>query len=227
MVPFHIIADDREARSGTLEVLQGVDGVELKVRRLPLGDYLWEGGLLFERKTLRDFVAGIKNGRLLRQACRLAYSRHKTILILEGTELDLATSRMSREAIQGALISITIVLGIPLLRAKDPEETTRLMLYAARQIRGFAGRPIPRPFYGRRSRGKRRTQLEILQGIPGIGPEKATWLLHTFGSVESIFAASSQDLRRAKGIGTETAEAIRWAVAEPPPKWEAGEPMPW
>ena len=92
MAPFHVIADDREARSGALEVLQYMDGVELKVRRLPVGDYLWEGGLLFERKTLRDFVTGIKNGRLLCQACQLASSRHKTILILESEEMPLSLS---------------------------------------------------------------------------------------------------------------------------------------
>ncbi len=218
---FRVVVDDREAGSGTVEALKAMDGVDLTVERLPLGDYAWDGRLLFERKTLRDLAASLKDGRLLRQACRLASAPMRGVLILEGTTRDLAGSGMRREAIQGALVSITVLLGIPLLRARDAGESARLMRYAARQLRalGDASRreALPRPLPARRPKGKRKTQLHILQGLPGIGPKRARRLLERFGSIEAALTASIEELASTSGIGPATAEAIRWAVGEQPP----------
>lgn len=56
-----ITADDREARSGVIAALQTMDGVELTVQRLEVGDYRVGDGLVFERKTLPDFALSIKD----------------------------------------------------------------------------------------------------------------------------------------------------------------------
>jgi len=168
---------------------------------------------LVERKTLSDLVASIKDGRLFRQGCRLATSPLWTVLILEGTGKDLASSGMRREAIQGALMTITLFLGIPLLRSMNLEETARLMVLAARQRRRFADGPLPRR--GRRPRGKYRIQARVLQGLPGVGPERARRLLDRFGSLEAALTADVEQLASVRGIGKGTAEAIRWAVDEP------------
>jgi ERCC4-type nuclease len=78
---------------------------------------------------------------------------------------------MRREALQGALITVGLFFGLPILRARDGEESARLMLYAARQGRAFAGGALPRR--GERPKGKRKTQLAILQSLPGVGAERA------------------------------------------------------
>ena len=54
----------------------------------------------------------------------------------------------------------------------------------------------------------------MLQGLPGVGPERAKRLLDEFGSVESVLAANIDDLTTVDGIGLTTAEAIRWVVSE-------------
>jgi len=64
-------------------------------------------------------------------------------MILEGTAKDLASSGMRREAIQGALITLSIILGIPILRSKSPTESAHLMYYAARQINSIASGALP------------------------------------------------------------------------------------
>jgi len=215
---FRVIADDREAGSGTVEVLKNMDRVDLLIERLPLGDYAWDGRLLFERKTLIDLAGSLKDGRLLRQAMRLASAPLRSGLILEGIASDLAASGMRREALQGALVTITVLLGIPLLRAKDPEESARLMLYTAQQLRaqgdGASREAYPRLFPTKRPRGKRKAQLDILQGLPGVGPRRARYLLERFGSVEAVLTASADELSSVSGIGHGTAESIRWAVSE-------------
>jgi len=87
------------------------------------------------------------------------------------------------------------------------------MLYTARQNRAITNGALPR--HGIRPRGKRKTQLHILQGIPGIGPERACTLLNTFGSVEAALTASMEELLSIKGIGKNSVDAIYWAVREP------------
>lgn len=191
--------------------------IEVEFAALKVGDYAVDGCFLFERKTLVDLHTSIRDGRLFSQACRLAVAPERGVIILEGTAADLAVGGMRREAVQGALIQISVFLGIPLLRARDAEESARLMLYTARQAAVFTGtKAAQRHFPGKRPKAKRRAQLHILQGLPGIGPARAAALLDQFGSVEAVLAASAEHLARAEGIGKHTAEAIRWAVSEPP-----------
>ncbi|WP_276321974.1 ERCC4 domain-containing protein [Nitrosococcus wardiae] len=204
--------DDREANCGPAAVLAAMEGMSIKFQRLPLGDYLIDNRLLAERKTLMDLIASIQDGRLFRQGCRLATSQYRTVILLEGTTASLADNKMSREAIQGAIITLTLILGIPLLRSRHSEESAKLLIYAAQQMRRVATGALPRK--GRRPKGKRRTQLTLLQGLPGIGPERARQLLAHFGSVEAILNAQLEELMTVPGIGKGVARDIRWAVNE-------------
>jgi ERCC4-type nuclease len=210
---YKIVVDDREAPGAVLEALRRDESVHLSVQRLPVGDYRVDDALLFERKTLPDLVASIKDGRLFAQGLRLTRAPLRAAIILEGRSQELADSRMRREAIQGALVTLTLFLGIPLLRSMDPEETAGLILLAARQGRAHASGLLPRK--GTRPRGKSRVQGRILQGLPGVGPERARRLLERFGTIEDVFTASADALASVPGIGKATAEAIRWAVEEP------------
>ncbi len=212
--PLIVVADDRETRSDVVEALRAMPGVEVRVKRLPAGDYLVDGRLLVERKTLRDFAASLVDGRLFRQAVRLTRAGcDRAALVLEGRGADLAETGVSREALQGALISLSVVLGIPVLRALDAEETARLIVYATGQLRREATGALPRA--GWRPKGKRARQLYVLQGVPKIGPTRAASLLDAFGSVEGVFTADESALASLPGIGPSTARAIRWIAREP------------
>ena len=208
-----IEVDDRESGSPMLPALRECADFHVTVARLPLGDYRVDGRFLFERKTLTDLVVAIKDGRLFRQALKLCATKLQPAIILEATSRDLANCGMRWEAIQGALVTVSLFCGVPLLRARTPEETVRTMLFAARQGRKFASGALPR--HGRRPRGKRARQLYILQGFPGIGPERAHRLLERFGSVQAITRARAEDLRSVPGIGERIAGALRWSVEEP------------
>jgi len=209
-----VVADDREAGSGVPAALAERDDVTLTVDRLSLGDYLVDDGLRAERKTLPDLAASIADGRLFRQASRLVSASQRAVVLLEGTARDLADSDMRREALQGALITLTLELRVSLLRAQTPDETARLLVYAARQRRRAQDGAVPRASGGTRPTGKRKTQLYVLQGLPGVGPMRAQRLLSAFGSVEAVVTAPEEALQEVEGIGPKTAESVRWAVAE-------------
>ena len=208
----HVLADDREQGSPTFRELAGCSDVRLEVARLTIGDYRVTEGLIFERKSLLDFAESIKDGRLFRQAARLARTTDRSVILLEGTAHQLKESRMSRESIQGALISLSLIYGIPLLRAVDAAESADLILSAATQLENHSKNRAKRT--AGFSHGKKKRQLYILQGLPGIGVTRAESLLNHFGNVENVFKASTQELQQTEGIGVQTAEMINWAVSE-------------
>ena len=104
-----IAADDRERPSGVPEALEEHPDVEVTIRRLTLGDYQVDNTLIVERKTLADFAISVIDGRLFTQASRLTrIKRARTCLILEGTPKQYPDPAISREAMQGALITVTL-----------------------------------------------------------------------------------------------------------------------
>lgn len=208
----HITADDREQKSGVITSLFAIEELTINIRRLPLGDYQIGKRLIVERKTMKDFAISIVDGRLFKQMIRLANFTSQGVLILEGTAADIVDLKMTRASMQGALITVSVILGIPVMRSKDPSETARLIAYIARQLNSITRGGLQR--HGYRPKGHRRRQLYILQGLPGIGREKASRLLERFGSVEAAITASSIELQSVEGIGKIIADRIRLVVSE-------------
>jgi ERCC4-type nuclease len=210
--PINITADDREHKSEVIKSLMGIENVEVRIRRLSMGDYQVDNRVIVERKTLKDFAVSIIDGRLFKQMIRLANSKSEGVLILEGTVSDTVEIGVAREAMQGALITVSLILGIPVLRSKNPFETAKLIVYIGRQIESIAVGGVHR--HGYRPKNKRKRQLFLLQGLPAVGPERAGRLLDRFGSVEAAISASSSELQIVDGIGKSIADKIKWAVRE-------------
>ena len=207
-----ITADDREQRSGVIESLRTFQDVNLEIGRLSVGDYLVDKRFVFERKTLHDFSVSIVQGRLFRQAQNLAKYDCHPVIILEGTSKNIAEYGVSRDAVQGAIITISITYGIPILRSKDSDETAKLMVMTAKQAVRMASGGLQRPGY--RPKGKKSRQMFILQGLPGIGRKKAELLIEKFGTVEAVVNAKSEDLASVYGMGEKTIEDIKNVLSE-------------
>ncbi len=207
-----IVADDRERVGEVPAVLATMPDVTLTIRRLSVGDYRINDYLRVERKTLLDFATSIVDGRLFKQMIRLAGTSLKGILVLEGVGSDMQRIGVQRQALQGALITVSLILGIPVLRSMHAEETARLIVYAARQMDLATTEGIGRPGY--RPKTKRKRQLFILQGLPGVGAKRALDLLDRFGSVLGVISASASELAEVQGVGPGTAAGIKDAVAE-------------
>jgi ERCC4-type nuclease len=202
-----VMMDHREVNEDLRQTLLLDPTVHLEINALRTGDFLINDLLLVERKTFRDFVSSIKDGRIFKQAARLASNSKPSLIILEGTSQDIKSSGMKREAIQGALICLSMKFRIPVLRSLSPIETGKLMIAAYHQLTTF-NRHLPyRPSPFKRD-GKLKQQVFILQGLPGVGPSRAKLLLDRFDSLRAVFNASVSDMKVAKGIGTYTAEQI-------------------
>ncbi|OGV37102.1 MAG: hypothetical protein A2X48_04635 [Lentisphaerae bacterium GWF2_49_21] len=195
-----------------MESLKSFQDVDVDIKRLSIGDYLVDRRFIFERKTLQDFSVSIVQGRLFTQAQNLAKYDCHPVMILEGTSKDIAEYGVSREAVQGAMITISITYGIPILRAKDGDETARLMIMTARQAVRIASGGIQR--HGYHPKGKKARQLFILQGLPGIGRKRAELLIEKFGTIEAVVNAKSEDLASVYGMGDKTIEDIKNVLHE-------------
>ncbi len=180
--------------------------------QLECGDFLINDRWLFERKTIRDLCVSLVDGRLFRQALALLKTEFQPVVILEGRSRDVAKSKMGREPVQGALITLTVFFGLPVLRSFDPEETVRLMRYTVEQDVRLAAGAVHR--FGYRPKKNRARRLYVLQGLPCIGKKRAEALLDYFGCIESVMCASEEQLANVEGIGPSTAQAIRNLVGQ-------------
>ena len=202
-----IVVDDRERQSGVLEHLLAIESVRVTVRRLAAGDYLVENRVLFERKTAADLFVSIIDGRLFRQGKLLAKSSFRPALILEGASMAMQPGGVTRESVQGSLLTLALFFGIPCLRTRDANETAHLLQYAGEQVLRNISGGVYR--HGYRPSRRRNRQLFILQGLPGIGPHRAERLLKRFGNIEAVFRGTAEELADVPGMGRKTAEAIR------------------
>jgi len=150
------------------------------------------------------------DGRLFKQALALMKADAHPVYILEGRSADVERSGVGRESIQGALVTLGVFFGLPILRSLDPEETVRVMRYTVGQGDRFAQGGVQR--FGYRPKGKQARRLYVLQGLPGIGKKRAAALMDHFGSVEAVICADEDELAEVDGIGIPIAQAMRSLV---------------
>lgn len=203
-----IYADSREGNSKVLRELDKL-GADIKIMNLAVADYQVSEDVAIERKTARDFASSIVDKRLHKQAKQMVESFPKPVLIIEGEEL--YGSSIHPNAVQGALASIAVDFGIPIIPSRSEEDT-------AAMIRRIAIREQihERPEIQIRTEKKPLTlweqQMYIIESLPNVGPVTARKLLDEFGSVRGVINASESDLKNIEGIGDKIAKKIRDVV---------------
>jgi ERCC4-type nuclease len=206
---YRLRVDTSERDAALVALVRGSGEFDVHVERLPAGDYLVEETVLVERKTYADFAVSLVDGRLFLQAAAFARGPHRPILLLEGPRAAQMPG-VHPHALTGALISLAAMWRLPVLYARDPEESLRVLRFLAQQARR-AGGILKR--YDRKPKRLASRRLYLLQGLPGIGPALAGRLLAQFGSVERVITADVAALRRVRGIGRTKAVRIRELVS--------------
>jgi ERCC4-related helicase len=202
-----VFVDPREREMGKLLEAKGM---EITLKSLEVGDYVLSERVAIERKTAQDFAASIIDPQrnLFRQISDLSRTYAKPILILEGR--DLYTRQISPSSIQGALASIAVDFGVPIIPTEDQNETASVIaLLAAREKK--EGRE-PKVHGHKTARTLKEQQEYLISAIPSVGPAVARNLLRHFGSVERIMTAPKEELRQVELVGPKIAERIRELV---------------
>jgi ERCC4-type nuclease len=118
-----IIIDHREKTAGIGRILNEKYSIPIQYGQLKTADYIISGNIAVERKTTADFIQSIIDARLFRQCRRLKNNFDYHCIIVEGTSIFHTQSKMHRNAIRGAFITLASSWHIPVVRTRDTEDT--------------------------------------------------------------------------------------------------------
>jgi len=199
-----IVVDTRELSSEVARELSRLD-FRLDTKQLDVGDYILSERVAVERKEVSDFLQSILDGRLFQQVMSLRRAYMRPIVVIEGEGL-FTTRNISDGAIYGALASITVDFGIPVIFTRNGRETAGFLAAVFRREYGEKHAVSIRGQKGAMSLAER--QQFIVEGLPNISATLAQRLLAHFGSVRAITGADIDELSRVRGIGKATAEEL-------------------
>ena len=205
-----IITDYREQKNNAVKELIDL-GIEVKIEKLEVADFLCSSSVGVEFKTSEDFVNSIIDGRLLSQAADLKRSFAKPLLIIESPNEVFSMRNVHPNAIRGALAAIAVDFGIPILQTHSSKETAAMLQAIAkreqsRESADFEIRAERKPLT------LQEQQEFIISSLPGIGISLAKPLLSEFGSVKGVINASGEELQKVPLIGEKKSEEIKRVV---------------
>ena len=131
-----LIIDNREPKEIIALLQSRVDNVELD--NLNIGDFIIKNNngdiiLIFERKSLSDLIASIKDGRYNEQSYRLSEcetDNRSIYYIIEGNIMNFCnkSSETLQKMLFSSMLSLSYKKGFSLLHTSGPVETTEFII---------------------------------------------------------------------------------------------------
>ena len=192
-----IIIDYRERNSLVSSVLVSL-GAEIEFKELKVADYI-VGDVAIERKTVFDFISSMKNKRLINQLEGLQQYKNKLLLIEGIDEQELYTDSeekigMHPNAIRGFLLSILLNYKVPIIFAKNHEDTAKFIFILSKKQSKEVSLNVTKKTLNK----KERMQF-IVESFSGIGPKTAKKLLEKFKTIKNIMNSSQEELKEVIG----------------------------
>ena len=207
-----IVCDERERASGVPQELMEL-GVEVDFSQLKLGDYILSPSTAVERKSVRDFVSSLYDGRLFNQVNELTKTFANAFVLVEGDPGEISMISRNPRSYYGAMAALTLTFNVKTLFTPSPADTAlALAAMAGRLSKKGEGKPTviyqPPP----KSVELHKAQIYMVSSIPGVGPNLAKRLLERFGTPRGVFSASVPQLAMVPGVGRARAEKIAKAL---------------
>lgn len=224
-MPARIVVDERERNSGIPELLKDA-GAITDFAQLKVGDYIVSPEMAVERKTVRDLVSSIYDGRLFVQCSDLIAHYQKPLLVVEGSIADLAGIPEDRDndvkqlagrmpLAYDALATVATEFRIPIIHTPTAAQTAQLLVTLVNKSlrEGKAKGPLLRkikkvnPVYIQ--------QLSVLSSVPGVGDKLAARMLEKFHTPRRALNATAAELATLPGFGLARAERVRRILDSP------------
>ena len=200
-----IIIDERERKSGIPKLLKDI-GVNVEIRTLPIGDYIVSHETVVERKSIKDLIASIFDGRLFDQCNRLKEHFQFPIILLEGNVDEIESITENPLVFYGALSTIAIDYKIPIIPTPNASHTAKLLVSLSSRKESIKG-PLLKKI--KKSNDVQKQQLSVLCSLPGVGEKIAIRMLEKFESPLKVLSASTKDLAKIPGLGESRAKKIK------------------
>lgn len=131
-----MIVDTRESDlieclKNAIDTNEQFKNITFEVKSLDLGDISMDDfGIVFERKTLSDLQASIRDGRYKEQGYRLSNSKyhpHNIIYLIEGNFSDYKYKKCDKQTLFSAMTSLQYYKGFSILHSANLAETAFLL----------------------------------------------------------------------------------------------------
>jgi DNA excision repair protein ERCC-4 len=209
-VPVRIVVDERERNSNIPELLKNA-GAVIDFTQLKVGDYVVSSETAVERKTVRDLISSIYDGRLFLQCSDLIKHYQKPLLVVQGNIAELAEApedvedtdtKLHAERMPlayDALITVATEFRIPIIHTPSAEQTAQLLVTLVnRSLReGKATGPLLRKI--KKENPTYIQQLSVLASLPGVGEKLAARMLKKFHTPIRALNASAAELATIQG----------------------------
>ena len=220
-MPVRIVVDERERSSNIPELLKNA-GAVIDFTQLKVGDYVVSSETAVERKTVRDLISSIYDGRLFVQCSDLVRFYQKPLLVVQGNIADLAqtsedmedpddiklhTERMSLA--YDALITVATEFRIPIIHTPSAEQTAQLLVTLVNRSLQEAKATGPLLRKIKKENPIHIQQLSVLASLPGVGEKLAARMLKKFHTPIRALNASAAELATIPGFGLTRAERVR------------------
>jgi Fanconi anemia group M protein len=207
-----ILVDSREVRSEVVKHLREL-GASIEIKNLDVADYVVSDRVGIERKTVEDFLNSIiQKDRLFSQISKLKSAYSRPLLIIEGE--NLYRGGIHPNAVRGAIASITVDFGVPVLRTDNARETAEFILAIAKREQEEKRRGVVE-HVAKTKRTLKEEQEHIVSAISNVGGVIAKNLLDYFQTIEKIATADVEELAKVPKVGRKTAEKIRRVMTTP------------
>jgi DNA excision repair protein ERCC-4 len=200
-----IIVDERERKSGIPDLLKSI-GMNIEMKTLPIGDYIVAPETIVERKSIRDLMASVFDGRLFDQCSRLKEHFEHPIVLMEGNVDEIEEITENPMIFYGALSTVVLDFKIPVIPTPSAAHTAKLLVSMCSRKDAPQG-PYLKKIKKSSDLGKQ--QLSVLCSLPGIGEKFAVRLLTKFGTPLKVFGATTAELAKVEGLGEARAKKIK------------------
>ncbi|MEE9563902.1 MAG: ERCC4 domain-containing protein [Nitrosopumilaceae archaeon] len=200
-----IVVDERERKSGIPDLLRAV-GINIEMKTLQIGDYIVAPETVVERKSIKDLISSVFDGRLFDQCNRLKEHYQFPIILMEGNVDEIIEITENPLIFYGAVSSVALDFKIPIIATPSADHTAKLLISMCSR------KDIPKgPFLKKikKSNDIQRQQLAALSSLPGVGEKLSVRMLEKFGSPLKVFNASSTELAKVEGLGNARAKKIK------------------
>ena len=200
-----IIVDERERKSGIPELLKAI-GMEIEMQTLSIGDYIVAPETIVERKSIKDLMASVFDGRLYDQCNRLKEHFEHPIVVVEGNVDEIEEITDNPLVFYGALSRIALEFKIPIIPTPSASHTAKLLVSMCSKKDGSTGPYLKKI---KKSSNLETQQLSTLCSLPGIGEKLAVRMLEKFGTPLKVFSATTSELSKIEGLGEARAKKIK------------------
>ncbi len=200
-----IVVDERERKSGIPDLLRSI-GLRMEIKTLPVGDYIVGPETVVERKSIRDLLSSVFDGRLFDQCSRLREHFEHPIILMEGDVDEIENLTENPLVFYGAVSTVALDFKIPVIPTPSASHTAKLLVSMCSK-RDSARGPFIKKI--KKSADLQQQQLSLLAGLPGVGEKLAVRMLERFGTPRDVMASTAADLAKVEGLGDKRARRIK------------------